>query len=120
MFRTQTVLFDPESKFRDIQIVLLSMDALDFQAEVNEYTMDLAYLRVRSAMCVYLICRFVVDTVVESLNGSKCVHEAARFLVVGRNAEKVLFINNIPKLLCIRCQSHLRSIFSPLTLVISC
>ena len=69
---------------------MLSMDALDFQPEVNEYIMDLAYLRVRSALCVHLICRVVVDTVVESLNGSKCVHEAARFLVEGRNAEKVI------------------------------
>jgi hypothetical protein len=89
VFRTQTVLFYPESKFQDIQIVLMSMDALDFEAEVNDYTMDLAYLKVRSALCVHLVCRVVVDTVVESLNGSKCVYEAARFLVVGRNAEKV-------------------------------
>jgi hypothetical protein len=69
--------------------VLLSIDALDYQKKPSSYRLELRYLDVRFALCVNIVCGFIVGTVRKSLHGSTCVYKAARFLVDRSNALKV-------------------------------
>jgi hypothetical protein len=79
----------PDRSVRDNIQSLLAIDALDFQKRPSSYMLEIGYLEVRFAVCVYIVCNYIVRTVRKSLHGSTCVNEAARFLVDTSNAEKV-------------------------------
>jgi hypothetical protein len=76
--------------FRGYLTVLKSIDSLNICCEVDHNEMVLAFQNVRFALLVYIVFRFVVETVQGSV-GSKDPHVAATWLSDVKNSEKVLF-----------------------------
>lgn len=86
----QVTLLQSTSTFRSYLTVLKSIDSLNICFEVDHHEMVLAFQNVRFALLVYILFRFVVETVQGSV-GSKDPHVAAAWLSDVKNSEKVLF-----------------------------
>ncbi len=73
---------------------MLSIDALDICLESPDDGMALAFLDVRFALLTYIVFRFVVETVQGSV-GSVDYYDAANWLSIKNNADKVRFFLSI-------------------------